>query len=722
MSGYAGKILRINLTSGEISELDTSDYEEWGGGHGMGSAIFWEKVIREKQVDLSAIDGFHEDNVVTIMTSPLTGTLVPGASARTEVQGIGVQTYPFEWFTRSGFGGRFGPMLKFAGWDGIVIEGQADSPVWIDIRDGEVEIRDASTLWGLDTRVTQEKVWEEVSGGTGYGSWVEVGPAGNGRKSTQRPAVLTVGPAGEQLCRVASLIHDAGNGSGQGGFGGVWGSKKLKAISVIGTGTIPVANPESLLETRRWALENFTFSTDEYEPSMGMWATMPSNFRSFPSPLLMWQRTEQCRPQACFGCQAGCRCRYDPGYGNESSCKESGFYTSMAMGGQQVSHLASLQAAAGSQVLPLQDLAADDAPDVSKQAADLAQRLGINTGELETGIPYLRELYMMGVLGPGKQIECDLPFDRFGEYELVEQLLTAIAKREGIGDDIAEGFTRAAQRWGRLEEDLQTGILNNCHWGIAMHYDPRVSLEWGYGTVLDSRDINEHGFCPLYMIPTLSQYSQKGQPVPAEEFAKIFSERMVPYDDDPLMLDFSNANMYSEHVAKLVAWHRHYSRFWIQSVLFCDLQFPDFFNWAAQDYRGITGEGEPRFFEAVTGRKLDFADSIEIGRKIWNLDNAIWTLQGRHRDAVQLADYVYELHPAEWAVFTMPVNENGEWTYGPIGERSIDRTQFEEFKTRYYGIEGWDPGTGWPTRSTLESLGLGTVADELENKGKLGQE
>ena len=130
MNGYAGKILRINLTSQEVSKLDTSEYEQWGGGHGIGSALFFD-LVPDK-----TIDGFDPANVVTIMTSPLTGTLAVGASARTEIQGIGVQSYP-EWFTRSGFGGRFGPMLKYAGWDGIVIEGKAENPVWIDIRDGE---------------------------------------------------------------------------------------------------------------------------------------------------------------------------------------------------------------------------------------------------------------------------------------------------------------------------------------------------------------------------------------------------------------------------------------------------------------------------------------------------------------------------------------------------------------------------------------------------------
>ena len=111
MNGYAGKILRVNLTEGKVSSIDTGDYEKWGGGHGIGSALFWD-LVKDK-----TISGFDPENVVTIMTSPMTGTLVTGGSARTEVQGIGVQSSPMGWFTRTGFGGRFGPMLKYAGWD-----------------------------------------------------------------------------------------------------------------------------------------------------------------------------------------------------------------------------------------------------------------------------------------------------------------------------------------------------------------------------------------------------------------------------------------------------------------------------------------------------------------------------------------------------------------------------------------------------------------------------
>ncbi len=103
----------------------------------------------------------------------------------------------------------------------------------------------------------------------------------------------------------------------------------------------------------------------------------------------------------------------------------------------------------------LNQLYSSETPDPQKKAADLAQRYGINAAELETGIPYLRDLYKLKVLGEGKEIDCDLPFDKLGESEFIERLVEIIINREGIGDDIAEGFFRAAERWGRLDEDMK---------------------------------------------------------------------------------------------------------------------------------------------------------------------------------------------------------------------------------------------------------------------------
>ena len=679
MKGHTGKILRLNLTRKEVSSIETKRYEQWVGGHGIGSAIFWD-LVEDK-----AISGFDPRNVVTIMSSPLGGTLTPGAAARTEVQGIGVQSYPIEWFTRSNFGGRFSPMLKFAGWDGVVIEGRADKPVWVDIRNDKVEIRDAGLLWGLDTWQTQQTIWEEVLGSGPYRDWKLVGSSDDETQTTQKPAVLTIGPAGENLSRTGCLIHDAGNASGQGGFGGVWGSKNLKAISVIGTGSIQIADPNALMEARLWAKNQYGYEVDHEEglrdPRLFMWYEPPQHGRF----------------QGCLGCSEGCRNRSDLGHGNESQCVETAFYSAHdnRRHGKQTA--------------------------AAYIATDLLQKQGINAYEAMRGLEYIIDLNKMGVLGKGKEIDCDLPFEDLGETSFAEKFLTMISQRQGIGDDFAEGFFRAAERWGRLEEDSKSGVLRYPYWGLPEHsYDPRGEVSWGYGTILGDRDVNEHDFNLLYWVPTI-QINHGRTPTPsAEWFTKTIAEKLVPYEGNPQMLDYSTDNIYSEDMAKLVSWHRHYTRFWKQSVLYCNYRWPDFVNPNTPDGRGLSGEGEPRFFNAVTGENYSFMDGMETGRKIWNLDNAIWALQGRHRDMVHFSDYIYEVpfSEARYGAYYLPGKRNGEWEYLKVNGRQLDRAKFEAFKTSYYKIEGWDTATGWPTQETLNALGLPHVAEALKVEEK----
>jgi aldehyde:ferredoxin oxidoreductase len=349
------------------------------------------------------------------------------------------------------------------------------------------------------------------------------------------------------------------------------------------------------------------------------------------------------------------------------------------------------------------------------------------------GVVYLRDLYKLGFIGPGKKVECPLDFKDYGGLNFVEQFVKMISYRNDgrgnkhqFGDDIAEGFVRAAKKWGRLDGDsgdLKTGLLFFPHWGIPVHREPQAQLEWGYGTILGDRDINEHDFDRLHWDPSEAAMSGRQPHTPAEEAVKIYISKMVPFQDDPLMLDYSTENMYSTHIAKLVSWHRYYTRFWKQSALFCDWRWPDFLNLYASNKVGSTGEAEPKFFNTVTGKNFSFLDGIKLGKKIWNLDQAIWTLQGRHRDMVHFAEFVYR-RPAvgtDGPVHCMPARGNGKWQYVNMLGRTINKNKFEEFKTRFYKLQGWDTTTGYPTRQTLESMNMAYVADELEKNNKLGK-
>ncbi len=730
-NGYMGKIIRLDLTNHKISYIKTSKYEKWAGGHGMGSAIFFDIAVIEKGLDLermdhnSAIDGgFNPNNVVTIMTSPFTGTMVPGASGRTEVQGIGVQTHPVGWFTRSNFGGRFGTMLKFAGYDGIVIEGASKRPVWIDIRDNSITIRDCKTLglWGLDTRKSQQVIWDYVLGDDEYGRWIS--PENTNDQTTQRPAVLTIGQAGENKSRMACLIHDAGNASGQGGFGGVWGSKNLKAISVIGTGSINVANPQELVRARIQQIKDYGCDVNNMKTRQ----LIVSRFHSAPKPLEVYKiwtplisRLEDKRPQGCVGCPAACRARYKSGMANEASCSATQIYSDA------------------------------DSSDIQYEAIDLMNAYGFNAFDLVDGLTYLKGLAdMKKIGGPGSEIETDLDFDDYGSLDFIKKFFSTVAKRDtDFGNTLAEGFRRAIEIWGRHEDlddkNYGPGKIDLPYWGMPKHeYDARCELEWGYGSILGDRDINEHCFNSIFY--DAMQNSLTGSyEATAEEAVSLFTKKMVPYNDEysnpeerNQMLNYADANMYSEHIVRLVAWHRHYTRLYKQSLLFCDFRWPDIVNVNSKDKTGSTGESEPVFFKVVTGKELSFADGIELGRKIWNLDNAIWTLQGRHRSMVHFADYIYS-RKAKGIMFDMYLlptyesssDEDGsKWDYRNVADRRLVKGEyregdapgddFEGFKTRFYMFEGWAPSSGWPRRSVLKKLKLEYVANVLEKKKKLG--
>lgn len=692
--GYTGKILRVDLTSGKVSTIDTAKYEKWGGGHGIGSAIFFD-LCTDK-----TIDGFDPKNVVTIMTSPLSGTSAPAVAGRTEVQGISVQGYPKPWFSRSNFGGRFSGMLKYAGWDGIVIEGKASKPVWIDIRNGDVQIKDAKGVWGLDTTAAQEEIWRRVQG-ENDGSWVNLGTSRDSGRTTQRPAVLTAGRAGENMSRMGSLLHDAGNGAGQGGFGGVFGSKNLKAVSVIGTGSVRIADPNALIEAREWSN---TYAVAGHWDSLNR-SGKSSYFADIPSRDAVKYAPvgQSSAPQGCLGCHRSCRTRYASGMANGSQCVDFLFYNSWdkeAHGGEHTQTILN--------------------------ATDAMQRAGLNAYELEAGIIWLVHLYKLGIVGPGKEIDSDLPFDKVGQDVFVVALIDCILDRTDIGAVLTNGLARAAEHWGRFDEDTATGILPLQEWGYPQHYDARAEVEWGYGSILDARDINGHDFNTwVYWAPSLAALTGTETVPSAKDLAEIMGEKLSPYND-PMMMDYSDEGIYSEAMVKLVAWHRHYTRYWKDSILYCDWAYGDYYNQYGPKGRGITGEAEPRFLNAVTGGKITFEQGMELGRKIWNLDRAIWFLQGRHRDQEVFAAYNYDTGAVPGFTtyeipYVVPVFENGEWSYKNVAGRMLDRVKVEEFKTKFFAFEGWDTSTGAPTRKTLESLGLGDVADALEAAGKLGK-
>jgi aldehyde:ferredoxin oxidoreductase len=693
--GYSGKILRVNLTKKTISKIDTAQYEEFGGGHGIGSAIFFDLVG-----DQLPFDGFDPRNLIMMIASPFSGTFVPG-SGRCEVQGLGPMLYPVEWFGHSNFGGRFTAQLKFAGWDGVVVEGASDDPVWINIVDDKVTIESAKGIWGMDTWDTQQEISRRVMPNLRYGEWAELA---KNYFTTQIPAVVCCGPAGETKSRLGCLVHGPGSQAALCGFGGVFGSKKLKAISAIGSGGVPIADPKAMMETRLWFRQflwdvDNPYEADKYE---GRGYTLISGQPSGGNVLNGQVPLVPARAAACASCPRGCRMRLATGESNEAVCA-----------GTMAVNVRPPTASGGPPAPGAGGFSFGD-PKLSREANDLMTKMGLGHWQFMPLQSYIVSLYRRGLLGKDKKIPCDLAVDQAGSMGYADTLMRKIAARVGIGDDLAEGCARFAQKYGLLKDDLSSGVLSLTYWGTSEHYDSRVEVEWGYGSLLGERDLMQHMMAnyPIHWM------AQTGSPyLTAEEVAHLYTDAMVPYNGDPYMVDYSPTGVYSDSKVKQVAWVKHYEKFWTGAGGFCGWRWPMCITNNTPDHRGPTPNAEPRFWNAVTGKKLTFADGMEIGHKIYTLDRSIWILQGRHRNMEVFPDYVYDQKSRG---NILPMYQDGKWSYETGAGRTLDRAKVEDFKTKFYKFEGYNSDNGYPTRDTLEKMGLKKVADLLQSRNRLG--
>ncbi len=666
-NGYTGKILRINLTKKEISTIDTARYEEYGGGYGMGAAIFWDLAVARGEWDLK--DPYDPRNVLPIMASPLAATGVPG-SGRTSVCGISPETFPTCEFWRGNFGGRFGTMMKLAGWDGVVVEGKADKPVWINIMNDQVKIEDAKELWGLDTWATQDRIVSMVAGRTRFGDeWQQIGNA----YTTARPQVVCIGPIGEAKSRLAALIHGSGVSARMGGYGAVFGAKNLKAISVTGTGSVQVSDPSGILDARLHHMQS-----GSYPPAR--------------------QGGASCAP-----CLRGDRRRSNY-YGGETMCACQGWLSSKSPAAADLASEALIKYGISSWSAHFHAFSIEiaAAPEFFHGKVPTDSGLGW----------YLTYLYEQGLLGPGKQIDsAPLPMDQWGELSFRLALLDAISRRAGIGDVLAEGCCRAAQKWGRLETDRDSGALRLPSWGATSHWT-MPWVDWAYAYILSAGDPAWHGFMAPVGTP------RDGSPL--EKSLEKLSKKTIPYTDDLFMFNYAwkgdeawNTGIYSPHKAKQVAWSRHYSAFWNESMGFCEMFLPQL--------SSDSPEIEIMYYKTATGKKHSFADTMRIGQKIWTLERAIRVMHGRSRQTEDFYPYMYKPGASGQAMYGgVPIYESGKWRSDPAPDMYLDRKGVDDFKTHFYELEGWDKEHGWPTRKTLLGFGMEKVANTLGARGRLG--
>jgi len=281
--GYAGKILTVDLSDGKSGELTTADYAgRFLGGRGIAARLFWDMVPPRTGAT-------EPENCLICATGPVTG-FFGLAGCRWVICGKSPSRQP-EAFSYGNLGGKWGPALKYAGYDALAVKGRAERPSYLYIHDGTVETKDASALWGLSAFDTAESIRAEMGKGV---------------------SILAIGPAAENLVVFATALADAGS-SVSGGMGSIMGSKKLKAIAVAGDRRPKAAHPGQLKRI-----------TDLVKQVRG------STFNA-PSP---WAIPGLTRQENCYGCGVGCsRQSYkgEDGRRYKSFCQASGFYGKAAM-------------------------------------------------------------------------------------------------------------------------------------------------------------------------------------------------------------------------------------------------------------------------------------------------------------------------------------------------------------------------------------------------------
>jgi len=448
MYAYAGRILRVNLNNGQISTEPTLKYaKEWLGASGIAIRVLYDELR-------SWVTPFEPANRFIFGAGALVGTIAPGAS-KMNVSTLGPMTGGWASSMSDSY---VGGQLKYAGYDSLVIEGKAHSPVYLWIHDDRVEFRNASHLWGKTTWETLEMI----------------------RKDLEDPTlhILSIGPAGENLTRGACIIQDRGRAFGRCGTGAVMGSKNLKAIVARGTSAIRVADPKGFMEVVARLLEMFknakTLEKTRKYGTLGIMASKQAvcgicykNFQECCLPEEMAQAIDPCKTidkyevarQSFPGCAIGC--------GRHLYITE-GPYAGLKTEVNQWEVLGTLQGR-----LAIWE------PTFMMKANAVCNQLGLDVDAAGGAIGWAMECYQRGIIDEKDTDGLKL---NWGDAGVALELIRKMSYREGFGNILAEGCARASDILGRGSSYF------------AMHmkgqdlYEPcRGALGWCLGTTTSTR-------------------------------------------------------------------------------------------------------------------------------------------------------------------------------------------------------------------------------------------
>jgi len=558
---WTGRALRVDLSSGQVEHRSTYEYApEYLGGRGFAARLAWDLLP-------PGVGVFDDANCLMFFPGAMVATPAP-SSGRTSVCGLSPQAFPHEWYTRSNFGGHWGAELKYAGYDGLIVTGRAERPVYLHIEDDRVELRDARSLWGRGIIETQQLLRGALAEGT---------------------RVVAIGPAGENRCRFAVIATGTQSAAGQGGFGAVMGAKNLKAVAVRGHGGVAVANATEALRRSRAVVREVL---GLYGPGGGGQGDDRPPSRRAPC-------TYQC-PRAC-----------------------GGFYAEVPGAVRERTYTGHLHCAAP---LLVGDtwLGLNYSFRAGFEIAQTCNDLGLNHWELIFGfIPWIRAAQERGELRQLDGFRLDLE-----DPSCLLDMIRRTAYREGFGDVLAEGGPRAARALG-VAVDAMDSLYPA--WGQASHWDGHGSypapyfpywlvtaLQWA----LDTRDPlgGGHGYTTnIYRLAVrLEEY--KDDPQVRRRLLHV-GRRLYgsPESVDPL----------SDYQGKAAPAVFHQDRNALKDCLgICDNIFPVLTDHRADDllFRADGVEGrylEHHLFEPLTELGLDREAFYRTGTRVFTLERLL---------------------------------------------------------------------------------------------------
>jgi aldehyde:ferredoxin oxidoreductase len=647
--GYAGQILTIDLTKEEIKKepLDLDMARKFLGGFGLNCKLAWDRLDPE-------VDPYSPDNMIFMGMGPMLGTAAP-ASNKHSVMSKWPSTGAISPGTA---GGDFGINVKLSGYDEVIITGRAKRPVYIKINGDDVQICDASDLWGKDTYETTDMLWE---------------------KHGRHYAVIAMGTAGERLVNTTICLIDKCTSWGKGGLPAIMGSKNLKGFVACGNQGVKVADPKRLIERTRMiqqrfesypdrqklldlgTMDGFVFWADIHGMSMNNWTSrFPTDeaYRLYNTDYYIENINvgRVSDPTCPMGCKDHVKVQKGEYAGTEAWV--SSFYG-------RVVHMAA-RCQVGSY-------------EKNVKAQEFFQRTGLCIHSYTALIDWAVELYERGILTKKDTGGVELKHD----FETTMYLAEQANKHEGLGGILSQGYNKAIQDIGRGCEKYAVHVK-----GMEPLYDPRMNRVSSaeFNQVVNPRGAHApQGASTLYM-------SKDAYP---NGYRDWLEDRGVP--KEALKRIFPRSGYFN--IARLCSYAEDWVAFMNSVGMGCLRGRVDNF---------LKGEDWSEAYSAVTGFETSLADFREAMRRNYNLYKALNARLGFSRKDDVFPDRWFE--PLE-------TPDRGTMVLCDYFGTPLSREDCNKLLDDYYDERGWDSGTGIPTEKTLIDCGLEDVAEDLKKRG-----